>query len=116
MDSPKSYLSAPPRSTKINGTTLTPDEYQQYATMKGDLSLGMLDDAMSSKTYRNMTDEQKAELISDIYSYATEQAGKDIAMSRGEEWDMEKSSAKKFRQADEAMDAGLSFGCIHNDL
>lgn len=104
----------PARTTKVNGGILSPDEYQKYAAMKGDLSLGMLQDAMMSKAYRDMTDEQKAELISDIYSYATEQAGKDIAKARGEEWDMEKSNAKKFLQADEAMDAGLSFADWYN--
>lgn len=49
---------------------LTADEYQKYAKKRGQTSLDVLRSMMDSPGYQRLSDEKKAEAISDVYSYA----------------------------------------------
>lgn len=73
------------RNTTVNGKRLTPEEYDQYATKKGQESLRLVTSLMGSKEYQNLSDEGKAKAISECYSYAKYLADEDISKSRKEE-------------------------------
>lgn len=49
---------------------LTAEEYQTYARRRGQTSLEVLRSLLDSPGYRNLSDEKKAEAISDAYAYA----------------------------------------------
>ena len=49
---------------------LTAEEYQKYAKKRGQVSLEVLRSMLDSPGYQNLSDEKKAEAISDAYSYA----------------------------------------------
>jgi len=51
----------------------------------GKTSKGMLDSLVNSKEYKSLTDEQKAEAINNIYSYAKEKIKVDYAKGKKEE-------------------------------
>lgn len=99
----------PGRSTTVNGEKLTAGEYQQYAKAAGNISQDMLQDFMRSGEYRKLGDEDRAQVVSDIYSYAREQAAKQILNTRGTR-DEDITTTWKWGKADNAMNAGLSFG------
>lgn len=74
------------RNTTVNGTKLSPEEYEEYATTKGQESLRLVSNLIKSDTYKALDDEGKAAAISDCYSYAKYIADSKIAESRGEEY------------------------------
>ena len=82
----------PSRSTTVNGTKLTPEEYETYAINKGQKSLEYIDKFTKTDAYKNMDEYAKAQTISDIYSYAEYLAAKRIAKNRGEELNEDKYS------------------------
>lgn len=49
---------------------LTAEEYQTYAKKRGQTSMEVLRSMLESPGYQNLSDEKKAEAISDAYSYA----------------------------------------------
>lgn len=49
---------------------LTAEEYQKYAKKRGQVSLEVLRSMLDSPGYQNLSDEKKAEAISDAYQYA----------------------------------------------
>ena len=73
------------RNTTVNGKRLTPEEYDRYATKKGQESLDLVTSLINSKEYQNLTDDGKAKAISECYSYAKYLADEDISKSRKEE-------------------------------
>ena len=73
------------RNTAVNGTKLSPEEYEIYATKKGQESLRLVTSLIDSREYKNLTDEGKAKAISECYSYAKYLADADISKRRGEE-------------------------------
>ena len=60
-----------PRYFKFKNMTrhLSADEYQEYATTRGQKSADYIAEAISSADYKELTDSQKAEVIGDIYDY-----------------------------------------------
>ena len=82
----------PSRTTTVNGVKLTPEEYDEYATIKGQESLKNVVDFIESDQFKKMDEYQQAETISDIYSYASFLAASKIAESRGEKYYDEKYS------------------------
>lgn len=66
---PKIYLSA--------------DEYMQYGTTKGQKSYQYVNAFVNSAAYSQLADEDKAEIISDLYSLANYQAKKEALNGRG---------------------------------
>lgn len=75
------------RSTKVNGTKLSPEEYETYATTKGQKSLELVTKLIDSSAYEALDDVGKAEAISECYSYAKYLADKQIADGRKEEYE-----------------------------
>ncbi|MPM03132.1 hypothetical protein SDC9_49392 [bioreactor metagenome] len=75
------------QSTKINGDYLTKDEYVSYNKAKGQTALSLVSRFMNSSDYRKFTDEERADAIADIYTYANDRAKKSILESRGETYD-----------------------------
>lgn len=66
------FPSTPQKYFKIRGIRrdLSKEEYFDYATFKGQTQADLVDEAIHSEEYGKLTDEQKAEVIKDIYSYA----------------------------------------------
>ena len=93
------------RSTKVNGTRLSPEEYDKYATTKGQKSLELVEDLINSSEYKKMTDDEKAAAISDMYSYATQLAAKEVAKGRREDY---KSSNSRYDKMETAEKKGIS--------
>ena len=67
------YPSTPKKYVKFRDVRkdLSQEEYYNYATFKGQRQADMVDEAIHSKEYKSLTDEQKAEVIKDIYNYAS---------------------------------------------
>ena len=57
-------------STKVDGERLTPKDYQEYAETLGQTQYELLQDLMSYAYYGQMSDEERAEAVKDIYEYA----------------------------------------------
>lgn len=93
------------RSTKVNGTRLSPEEYDMYATAKGQKSLELVSDLIKSDEYKNMTDDEKAAAVNDMYSYATQLAAEKVADSREEDYDF---SDNRYERMKSAEDKGIS--------
>lgn len=75
------------RSTEYtNGKTLNPEEYQQYSIDRGQMSLELIQDFMSGNDYQSLTDQQRAEVISNLYSLAADRAMKKVKTSNGVEY------------------------------
>ena len=66
------FPSTPQKYLKIRGVRrdLSKEEYFDYATFKGQTQADLVNEAIHSKEYTKLTDEQKTEVIKDIYSYA----------------------------------------------
>ena len=73
------------RNTTVNGTKLSPEEYETYAVKKGQESLRLVTNLIDSIEYKNLSDDGKAKAISECYSYAKYLADADISKRRKEE-------------------------------
>lgn len=58
------------QSQKVDGAYLSPEQYVEYATIKGQTSYDVVSDMIESELYQNMTDEEKADAIKRAYQYA----------------------------------------------
>ena len=79
---------------KIDARRLTKDEYVQYQKVMGQTSLELVKDLMKSPVYNGMSDEAKADAISEIYGYAKRMAAMAVEPSAkyGEKTDVSKLS------------------------
>ena len=81
----------PEMSTKVNGTKLSPEEYETFAVTRGQTALDLVTDFVQSKEYRRLDDKQRADIISNLYSLATDTAKLETARNRKEayksDWD-----------------------------
>ena len=68
-------------SIQVDGVTknLTADEYVQYATDKGQYSRQYVESLISHPIYSSLDDASKAEIISDLYSYANAKAKSNVS-------------------------------------
>lgn len=82
------------KGKKLEDRALTKDEYVQYQKVMGQTSLELVKDLMKSPVYQGMSDDAKAEAISDIYSYAKRMAAMAVEPSAkyGEKTDVSKLS------------------------
>ncbi len=64
------------KSFSVNGETkhLTPDEYVAYAKAKGEYSFDYVKDFMDNSAYKKLSDEERAEVIENLYEYANAKA------------------------------------------
>lgn len=75
---------------------LTADEYTRYATLLGKTRYNALSYAMGSPYYKDLTDEEKAGVISDIYKYSNGVAKKSIMPSyEPDKWILSAEEADK---------------------
>lgn len=79
---------------KTEARRLTKDEYVQYQKVMGQTSLELVKDLMKSPVYNGMSDEAKADAISEIYGYAKRMAAMAVEPSAkyGEKTDVSKLS------------------------
>lgn len=68
---------------KIN---LTADQYVQYATERGQLSHEIGSDMIEKSAFSGLTDEQKAEVLSEVYTYADALAKMSISQYEPPKW------------------------------
>ena len=54
---------------KGNRRDLSKEEYYNFATFRGQMSADLVNEAINNAEYQKLTDEQKAEVITDIYDY-----------------------------------------------
>ena len=75
------------RNTELSkGFTMSPDEYQQYSIDRGTMSEEYLNQLIQSPYYQNLSDEQKAETISKLYSVSADRASKSVLENNGIEY------------------------------
>lgn len=67
----------------VKGRAMTPDEYKQYSIDRGQKSLELVSGFMNSAEYDNLSDQQRAEVISDLYSLAAQQAINKVKAANG---------------------------------
>ena len=85
-DFPRVIPQTPSRYTTVNGTQLTPKEYEVYATAAGRNKLDLVTKLSKSEQFKNMDKYAQAETISELYKYADFLAASRIAQNRGEEY------------------------------
>ena len=73
---------------------LTGDEYVQYATEKGQMSYEIMTKLVNNASYKNLSDEDKVEVISDVYSYANAVAKTSVSDYIPESWIQKASAAE----------------------
>lgn len=68
-------------SFEVNGETvnLSADEYVQYAIDKGQYSRQYLEEVMSNPLYQGLSSEEKAAVISNLYSFANAKAKSNVS-------------------------------------
>ena len=66
------------QSQKVDGAYLSPEQYVEYATIKGQTSYDVVSEMIESELYQNMTDEEKADAIKRAYQYAGHVAAQSI--------------------------------------
>jgi hypothetical protein len=90
-----------------NGTqyTLTSEQFSQFKKTQGQTAYRLLEEAVSSETYKSLSDEGKAKVVSDIYEYAREKAKEEYFDSRSIK--IKRDTAKVVENADGAKKAGL---------
>lgn len=70
------YPEAPRKYITVGGDRrdLTKEEYYNVATMSGQTKMNLVNEAMDHKFYDKLTDEQKADVIMNIYKYSNKLA------------------------------------------
>ena len=91
-------------STKINDEYLTGEEYTNLQRTRGQTAYDILSGFVGTDAYNNMTDEQKAEFIERVYTYASDM-GKAAAGANLEDSDRWIRAASK-AQEEVGMDPG----------
>lgn len=61
----------PSQSTEINGEALDAEEFVEYARLRGQTQYEVVKSIIESDWYSSLSDEDRAGMISDAYSYAT---------------------------------------------
>lgn len=80
---PKSASSTINETKQNPKISMTPREYAQYSTTQGKNSYSYVNEFVNSSDYEKLPDEDKAEVISKLYSLAVYQAKKEILLGRG---------------------------------
>lgn len=72
---------------------LTGDEYVRYATKRGKMSFEIGSDLLNDDVFQGLTDQQKADVLDDAYSYADAMAKASISAYQPEDWITETADA-----------------------
>ena len=62
---------------------LTAEEYTEYQRTMGKTSYELLSKLTGSSEYKKLTDEQRTDAVSEVYSYAKDLAKEEMLKSRG---------------------------------
>ncbi len=81
---------------------LTADEYNVYATTKGKLSAAYVAEFVQSSEYKNLTDSERVEIISDIYAFANAKAKANVIYDNSDYF------LKDYKKLIAALDKGIS--------
>ena len=73
---------------------LNANEYVQYATEKGQMSYEIMTKLVNNASYKNLSDEDKVEVISDVYSYSNAVAKTSVSDYTPESWIQKASAAE----------------------
>lgn len=75
------FPSTADKTFKVSKETvrLNSQQYTTYAKNRGQTAFDILQEAMDSKLYKSMSDEEKAEFVKDVYEYATAKAKAEIS-------------------------------------
>lgn len=65
---------------------LSPEEYETYATVKGQTSLALVQDFIESEEYRGLDDAERAEIIQNLYKLANNSAKTAVMRQREEDY------------------------------
>ncbi len=85
-DFPNVVPRTPSRNETVNGKKLSPEEYDVFATTKGQESLKAVTELSKSDVFKGMDEFAQGEAIKAAYEYAEFLAASKIAKSRGEEY------------------------------
>ena len=83
------------QSVKVDGDTLSRDEYVEYAETVGSTSYDMVDALIKTASYRSLSDEGKANAVALCYQYSKAVAGKKVAGADVEPYVVHAQNAKK---------------------
>lgn len=83
-DFPNVVPRTPSRNETVNGKKLSPEEYDVFATTKGQESLKAVTELSKSDVFKGMDEFAQGEAIHAVYEYAEFLAASKIAKSRGE--------------------------------
>ena len=76
------------KSITVDGKNLrlTTEKYTEFARKRGQTAYSVLDDLIQNDAYRSMSDEEKADMVSDVYEYATSLGKAEVSSYRPEGW------------------------------
>lgn len=91
------FPTAAQRYIEVDGERkdLTAEEYEQYARKLGTERYTLVQEAMQTPAYRSMGDDEKAEYIADLYSYAGAVAKAEVSSYQLDGWQKNASTAQK---------------------
>lgn len=89
--------SRPERNITVDGTEidLSKEQYEQYATDRGQTQFSMIEDLLDSPAYAGLSDEEKAAVVDDVYTYADAMAKAGISDYEPEDWMLNVQNAKR---------------------
>lgn len=87
---------------KMNG-----EEREAFQTLQGQTYYDLAGELVNDTGFKKLSADKKADALKEINSYALEKAKEQFFKRRGIEY--ESDNTKRYRQADAAMEAGLSF-------
>lgn len=74
---------------------LSAEEYTEFSRALGGVRREILEDAFNAPFYKAMSDVEKSEYVSKVYTYAKEQAEQDVGIDRGTKWVKNARNAEK---------------------
>ena len=83
------YTSATDYKLSVDGTpyVLTPSEWTQYQKTRGAATYSELEKLFDTRAYQNLSDADKADVVSRVIGYASDQAKKEFVESKGVEYE-----------------------------
>lgn len=72
---------------ELDGEALTGKEREAYQKTMGQLSYDLVSEFVNGSAYSEMTDEQKADVLSKIYEYANDTAKREVYEARGHSYE-----------------------------
>ena len=93
------YISYKADGKKSKTYYLTSKEYTKYQTKYGQDNFKAVSELLCSDVYKNMSDEDKANAVKEIYTYNAQMANKEFFKGRGVSYDAGASTTEKLQDA-----------------